>query len=182
MLIGSQAFQETPRQHAPAIVLAHGAASRRVGQLRSDERRSPPPAPSRAARSSCDGARPGQGVLYHGLEVLGGGAILAGLDPRRDRGLHHRPPFRQGRGGVRGGRRGVHVLRLHARRSASASARRRPWPRLTWRWRRCSSARSRCLSTAARRRRWRRRPGRNGRPSATEHGRHEMTSSGVCGG
>src|SRR5262245_60940191 len=76
MLIGAQAFQETPKQHAPAVVLAlvphlaawcktlmdgalsavgtnaHAVGMEKLGQL---------------------------GVLYQGLEVLGGGAILTGL-------------------------------------------------------------------------------------------------------
>ena len=37
------------------------------------------------------------GVLYHGLEVLGGGAILAGLVLGAIGGVHHRPEVRQGR-------------------------------------------------------------------------------------
>jgi adenine/guanine/hypoxanthine permease len=76
MLIGAQAFQETPKSHAPAIVLAlvpHLAAWCKTlmdGALQ-------------AAGTSAHAVgleKLGQvGVLYHGLEVLGGGAILTGL-------------------------------------------------------------------------------------------------------
>src|ERR1700704_2826760 len=76
MLIGAQAFQETPKHHAPAIVLAlvpHLAAWCKTlmdGALAA--------AGTNAAAVGFD--KLGQvGVLYHGLEVLGGGAILTGL-------------------------------------------------------------------------------------------------------
>jgi AGZA family xanthine/uracil permease-like MFS transporter len=76
MLIGAQAFQETPKSHAPAIVLAlapHLAAWAKVqidGALAA--------AGTSAAAVGLD--KLGQvGVLYHGLEVLSGGAILGGL-------------------------------------------------------------------------------------------------------
>jgi adenine/guanine/hypoxanthine permease len=76
MLIGAQAFQETPKTHAPAIVLAlvpHLAAWCKVqidGALGA--------AGTNAATVGME--KLGQvGVLYHGLELLGGGAILTGL-------------------------------------------------------------------------------------------------------
>ncbi len=76
MLIGAQAFQTTPQRHAPAIVLAlvpHLAAWCKVqldGALSA--------AGTSAAQVGLD--KLGQvGVLYHGLEVLAGGAILSGL-------------------------------------------------------------------------------------------------------
>jgi len=76
MLIGAQAFQETPKSHAPAIVLAlvpHLAAWCKTlmdGALTA--------AGTNAAAIGFD--KLGQvGVLYQGLEVLGGGAILSGL-------------------------------------------------------------------------------------------------------
>jgi adenine/guanine/hypoxanthine permease len=76
MLIGAQAFQTTPQAHAPAIVLAltpHLAAWCKTlmdGALGA--------AGTTAATIGMEklGA---VGVLYHGLEVLGGGAILSGL-------------------------------------------------------------------------------------------------------
>jgi adenine/guanine/hypoxanthine permease len=76
MLIGAQAFQETPKSHAPAVVLAlvpHLAAWCKTlmdGALQA--------AGTSAHAVGLD--KLGQvGVLYHGLEVLGGGAILTGL-------------------------------------------------------------------------------------------------------
>jgi len=83
MLIGSQAFQETPKAHAPAIVLAlvpHlanwgltqinnslAAAGTVVATL------------TPAQMSDLVGKMKDQGVLYDGLRVLGGGSILGGL-------------------------------------------------------------------------------------------------------
>src|SRR6516164_2543218 len=76
MRIGAQAFQTTPAKHAPAIVLAltpHLAAWSKTmmdGALGA--------AGTSAAAIGFD--KLGQvGVLYHGLEVLGGGSILTGL-------------------------------------------------------------------------------------------------------
>jgi AGZA family xanthine/uracil permease-like MFS transporter len=90
MLIGAQAFQATPIKHAPAIVLAltpHLAAwgklqidtmlgstihaAQAVGGLAADK--------VDAVKTAAIAALPQQGVLYHGLEVMGGGSILAGL-------------------------------------------------------------------------------------------------------
>jgi adenine/guanine/hypoxanthine permease len=90
MLIGAQAFQTTPIKHAPAIVLAltpHLAAwaklqidtmlgstlnaAQAVGGLAADK--------VGAVKTAAIAALPQQGVLYHGLEVMGGGSILAGL-------------------------------------------------------------------------------------------------------
>jgi AGZA family xanthine/uracil permease-like MFS transporter len=77
MLIGSQAFQETPKRHAPAIVLslvphlASWAVTLINGAL------------AAAGIFTVSDALAGQminnGVLYHGLLTLGGGAILGGL-------------------------------------------------------------------------------------------------------
>src|SRR3954470_17422543 len=90
MLIGAQAFQETPKIHAPAIILALipnlaawaklqidtmlGStlnAAQSVGGLAADK--------VGAVKTAAIAALPQQGVLYHGLEVMGGGSILAGL-------------------------------------------------------------------------------------------------------
>ena len=112
MLIGAQAFQETPKAHAPAVVLSlvpHLAAWCKTlmdGALTA--------AGTNAHAVGLD--KLGQvGVLYQGLEVLGGGAILTGLDLRRGGGLHHQPRV-PGGFRLRGRRCGAHVLRLHARR------------------------------------------------------------------
>ena len=90
MLIGAQAFQTTPVKHAPAIVLAltpHLAAwaklqidtmlgatvnaAQSVGGLAADK--------VGAVKTAAIASLPQQGVVYHGLEVMGGGSILAGL-------------------------------------------------------------------------------------------------------
>src|SRR5204862_1922552 len=75
MLIGAQAFQTTPKEHAPAIVLAltpHLAAWAKVlvdGALAA--------AGTNAAAVGLDKLG-NVGVLYQGLELMGGGAILTG--------------------------------------------------------------------------------------------------------
>jgi AGZA family xanthine/uracil permease-like MFS transporter len=90
MLIGAQAFQTTPVKHAPAIVLAltpHLAAwaklqidtmlastmiaAQAVGGLAVDK--------VDAVKTAAIASLPQRGVPYHGLEVMGGGSILAGL-------------------------------------------------------------------------------------------------------
>src|SRR5579862_917417 len=76
MLIGAQAFQTTPKTHAPAIVLAltpHLASWCKTlmdGALGA--------AGTSAAAVGFDKLG-NVGVLYQGLQVLGGGAIVAGL-------------------------------------------------------------------------------------------------------
>jgi AGZA family xanthine/uracil permease-like MFS transporter len=76
MLIGSQAFQETPKSHAPAIVLALTPHLAAWGKLLIDN--SLGAAGTSAHAVGLD--KLGQvGVLYEGLSVLGGGSILAGL-------------------------------------------------------------------------------------------------------
>jgi adenine/guanine/hypoxanthine permease len=90
MLIGAQAFQTTPIKHAPAVVVAltpHLAAwaklqvdtmlgatvvaAQTVGGLASDK--------VGDVKAAALASLPQQGVLYHGLEVMGGGSIIAGL-------------------------------------------------------------------------------------------------------
>src|SRR6266852_941495 len=76
MLIGAQAFQETPKAHAPAVVLALVPNIAAWGKVLIDS--SLGAAGTNAATVGLD--KLGQvGVLYHGLEVLGAGAILAGM-------------------------------------------------------------------------------------------------------
>jgi AGZA family xanthine/uracil permease-like MFS transporter len=76
MLIGAQAFQETPKHHAPAIVLALIPNIAAWGKLLIDGALGA--AGTNAATVGFD--KLGQvGVLYRGLEVLGAGAILAGM-------------------------------------------------------------------------------------------------------
>jgi AGZA family xanthine/uracil permease-like MFS transporter len=90
MLIGAQAFQTTPIKHAPAIVLAltpHLAAWAKLqidtmlGATLSAAQTVGALAPDKvgAVKTAAIASLPQQGVLYHGLEVMGGGSILAGL-------------------------------------------------------------------------------------------------------
>jgi AGZA family xanthine/uracil permease-like MFS transporter len=76
MLIGAQAFQETPRSHAPAIVLALVPQIAAWGKVQIDGALGA--AGTSAAAVGLDKLAQ-VGVLYHGLEILGGGAILAGV-------------------------------------------------------------------------------------------------------
>src|ERR1700749_1543572 len=90
MLMTAQAFQTTPLKHAPAIALAFTphlaawaklqidtmlastmAAAGTVGGMAADK--------ADAVKAAAIAALPQQGVIYHGLEVMGGGSILAGL-------------------------------------------------------------------------------------------------------
>jgi AGZA family xanthine/uracil permease-like MFS transporter len=83
MLIGSQAFQETPRRHAPAIVLAlvpHLAAwttNQINGALTAAGSAVASLDPEKLA--ALVAAMRNEGVIYEGLHVLGGGSILGGL-------------------------------------------------------------------------------------------------------
>ena len=83
MLIGSQAFQETPRRHAPAIVLAlvpHLAAwglNQINGALTAAG--SAVPSLTAAQLATLVANMRNEGVLYDGLSMLGGGSILGGL-------------------------------------------------------------------------------------------------------
>jgi AGZA family xanthine/uracil permease-like MFS transporter len=90
MLIGAQAFQTTPVKHAPAIVLAltpHLAAWAKLqidtmlGSTINAAQAVGAMAPDKvvAVKTAAIAALPQQGVLYHGLEVMGGGSILSGL-------------------------------------------------------------------------------------------------------
>src|ERR1700730_421565 len=76
MLIGAQAFQENPKSHAPAIILALTPHLAAWGKLQIDN--SLAAAGTNVAAIGLDKLAQ-TGVLYHGLQVLGGGAILAGL-------------------------------------------------------------------------------------------------------
>ncbi len=76
MLIGAQAFQESPKSHAPAVVLALTPHLAAWGKLMIDNALG-------AAGTSVAAvgvAKLAQvGVLYQGLAIMGGGAILGGL-------------------------------------------------------------------------------------------------------
>src|SRR6185436_3183186 len=76
LVIGAQAFQATPSNHAPAVVLAiipnlaEWAKTQIDGALGA--------AGTNAAAVGMDKLA-ATGVLYHGLELLGGGSVLAGM-------------------------------------------------------------------------------------------------------
>ena len=76
MLIGAQAFQETPKAHAPAVVLALIPQVAAWGKLQIDGALGA--AGTNAAAVGLDKLG-SSGVLYQGLEVLGSGAILVSL-------------------------------------------------------------------------------------------------------
>ena len=76
MLIGSQAFQESPHRHAPAIVLALLPQLAAWGKVLIDNALG---AAGTSAATVGFGKLAQVGVLYQGLEVLGGGATLAGI-------------------------------------------------------------------------------------------------------
>jgi AGZA family xanthine/uracil permease-like MFS transporter len=76
MLIGAQAFQETPRSHAPAVVLSLVPQVAAWGKLQIDSALGA--AGTNVAAVGFDKLAQ-TGVLYKGLEVLGGGAILVSL-------------------------------------------------------------------------------------------------------
>ena len=112
MLIGSQAFQESPMRHAPAIVVALVPQIAAWGKTQIDGALGA--AGTSAAQVGFD--KLGQvGVLYHGLAVMGGGATLAGIVLGAVDGVHHRPAVRQG-GRLRACRRRPDLLRPDARR------------------------------------------------------------------
>ncbi|TLD69993.1 regulator [Phragmitibacter flavus] len=76
MLIGAQAFQECPKRHAPAIILALAPHVAHWGKTQIDNALGA--AGTNAATVGLD--KLGQvGVLYEGLGILGGGAIIGGL-------------------------------------------------------------------------------------------------------
>jgi AGZA family xanthine/uracil permease-like MFS transporter len=89
MLIGAQAFQTTPVKHAPAIVLALTPHLAAWAKLQIDTMLGATLSAAEAAGVAADklgaikiaaiASLPQQGVVYHGLEVMGGGSILAGL-------------------------------------------------------------------------------------------------------
>lgn len=76
MLIGAQAFQESPAKHAHAVILAIVPHLAAWGKNQVDSALNA--AGTSVAAVGADNLA-SAGVLYHGLEVLGGGAILSGI-------------------------------------------------------------------------------------------------------
>ena len=75
LVIGAQAFQAVPAKHAPAVVLALIPNIALWGQTQVD---------GALAAAGTNAAKLGSklmdtGVVYHGMQLLGGGAVLAGL-------------------------------------------------------------------------------------------------------
>lgn len=77
MVIGSQAFRETPARHAPAVVLgilpslAHWASDLVKNTLAA--------VGSNTMTPELEAALAQKGILFHGLEIVGGGAVLSGI-------------------------------------------------------------------------------------------------------
>jgi AGZA family xanthine/uracil permease-like MFS transporter len=78
MLIGSQAFQETPRRHAPAVVMALVPSIAAWGKLQIDNSLGAI-AGIHVVTPEMIGKMQQVGIMYHGLSILGGGSILAGV-------------------------------------------------------------------------------------------------------
>jgi AGZA family xanthine/uracil permease-like MFS transporter len=76
LVIGAQAFQASPSSHAPAVVLAIIPNVAAWGHLQVDGALN---AAGTSAAQLGMGKLMGSGVVYHGMELLGGGAVLAGL-------------------------------------------------------------------------------------------------------
>ena len=112
MLIGAQSFQETPKSHAPAIILALAPHLAAWGKLQID-------GALHAAGTSVAAVGfdklGNEGILYQGLQVMGDGSILGGLMLGAigvfviDRNFTKASIFALASGGA-------DVLRLHARR------------------------------------------------------------------
>ena len=160
MLIGAQAFQETPKSHAPAIVLAlvpHVAA---WGKLQIDNAL----AAAGTSVAAVGVEKLGQsGILYEGLSVLGGGAILSSLILASVAVFVIERQFLRPRPSRSPGRRSPSSASCTANRSASPRA--RPWRSATCWFPGCSPAvpgrRARCRKRPAstrRRARYRSRP------------------------
>jgi AGZA family xanthine/uracil permease-like MFS transporter len=76
LVIGAQAFQATPSKHAPAVILAIIPSIAAWGQGQIDGALN---AAGTSAAAVGMAKLMGGGVVYHGMELLGGGAVLAGL-------------------------------------------------------------------------------------------------------
>ena len=76
LVIGAQAFQASPARHAPAVVLAIVPNIAAWGQTQVDGALAA--AGTSAAQLGYDKLM-STGVVYHGMELVGGGAVLAGL-------------------------------------------------------------------------------------------------------
>jgi AGZA family xanthine/uracil permease-like MFS transporter len=78
MLIGAQAFQESPHRHAPAIVLAIVPSLANWGKTMIDNALSAA-ANIHTVTPDMIASMAQSGVLYKGLSIMGGGSILGGV-------------------------------------------------------------------------------------------------------
>jgi AGZA family xanthine/uracil permease-like MFS transporter len=78
MLIGSQAFQESPKRHAPAVVLALVPSIAAWGLTQINNALGAA-AGIHVVTSDMIANMAQSGVLYRGLQIVGGGSILAGV-------------------------------------------------------------------------------------------------------
>ena len=76
LVIGAQAFQATPANHAPAVVLAIIPNTAEWAKTQVDGALA---AAGTSAATVGAGKLAGTGVLYGGMEALGGGSVLAGM-------------------------------------------------------------------------------------------------------
>ena len=76
LVIGAQAFQATPSNHAPAVVLA---LIPNVAEWAKTQVDSALDAAGTSAAALGEAKLAATGVLYRGLELLGGGSVLAGM-------------------------------------------------------------------------------------------------------
>ena len=113
MLMGAQAFQETPKSHAPAIVLSLMPHLAHWGKLQIDN--SLAAAGTIGGRGGYGPAGRRRGVLYEGLKVLGGGAIIGGLVLAAIAAFVIDRAFMKAAAFAVAGR-GADLLRVHARR------------------------------------------------------------------
>src|SRR5277367_739313 len=77
MLIGSQAYQETPKRHAPAIILAIVPSIANWGLTMINNALAA--AGILTVSDQLANGMLSQGIFYRGLEILGGGSTLGGL-------------------------------------------------------------------------------------------------------
>ena len=78
MLIGSQAFQETPKRHAPAIILAIVPSIANWGWNTMIDNALAAAGISSVSDQLASGMLD-QGIYYRGLQILGNGSTLGGL-------------------------------------------------------------------------------------------------------
>lgn len=79
LVIGAQAFQACPKRHAPAIVLALVPNIAEWAKTQVDGALGAAGVNAGNIPAEIIGNMAGNGVLYHGMERTGGGAVLAGL-------------------------------------------------------------------------------------------------------